>query len=128
MFWRPAKSRSATNGVVFQTSARITGTHAVPASMNHTIGACKTPTLTSTVFTIPDCPSNMKRHRSPATTVGMAQGIRTAARTRPRPRKARFKASASQRPTTSSSPTLVTAKNKVCPSAPQNRGSLSASA
>jgi hypothetical protein len=28
MFWRPASSKSATNGVVFQTSAIMIGTHA----------------------------------------------------------------------------------------------------
>ena len=45
MFCRPARSSSATNGVVFQTSARMTGTQAAAGWMNHTTGSCSTPTL-----------------------------------------------------------------------------------
>ena len=127
MFCKPASSSSATNGVVFQTSARMTGTQAVAAWMNQTIGSRITPTLTSTAFTIPVWPSNMNRQSSAETTVGIAQGTSTAARTRPRPLNARLSASASQRPITSSRPTLVTAKKSVCPSAPMNRGSRTAS-
>ena len=65
--------------------------------------------------------SNMKRHTSAATTVGIAHGSSMAVRTRPRAASVRSSASASARPSTSSSVTVAAAKASVCPIAPQNR-------
>ena len=80
-------------------------------STSQTSGCPRIPRLTRAAFTIPVSPSNMNRQSSAETTVGIAQGTSTAARTRPRKRNARFKARASQRPMTSSRVTLATAKN-----------------
>ncbi len=48
---------------------------------NHSGGALTRPSSISIAFAIPACPSNMNRQSSAATTVGMAQGTRIAART-----------------------------------------------
>ncbi len=45
MFCRPARSSSATNGVVFQASARMIGTQAATGWMNQTSGSCRIPEL-----------------------------------------------------------------------------------
>src|SRR6476660_5353758 len=55
----------------------------------------------------------MKRHIWEETTVGIAQGIRTTARSSPRPRKTSFITSAMPRPMPSSSGMVVTTKNRV---------------
>ncbi len=127
MFCSPASSSRATNGVVFHTSASTTGTQASVASMNQTGGCPVSPVAASNAFAMPAWPSNMNRQSSAETTVGMAHGTSTAARTRARPRNARFMARASTQPSPSSSDTVTAAKNSVWAMAPQNRGSLSAS-
>ena len=82
MFCRPASSSRATNGVVFQTSASMTGTQASAVlDEPDRAASCTRPRSTSSAFAIPAWPSNMKRQSSADTTVGMAQGTRTAART-----------------------------------------------
>ena len=76
---------------------------------------------------MPESPSNMNRQISAATTVGIAQGTRMAARTSPRPRKVRFIARARTQPSPSSSVTLATVKSSVWTSASRKRASPSAS-
>ncbi len=127
IFCSPASSSRATNGVVFHTSARITGIHAVQVLMNQTIGCSRIPAFTSSSLAMPPCDSKMNRQRSAATTVGIAHGTSTAARTNPRPRNVRFIASARKSPISSSSVIDTKVKKAVCPSAPQKRGSLAIS-
>ena len=68
MFCRPASSRSATNGVVFHTSASTTGTHAATGSANH-VGAGHA-ALRHVVRHAAGL-SKMNRQTSAATTVGL---------------------------------------------------------
>jgi len=84
--------------------------------------------LATIALTGPDCESKRNRHNSAATTVGIDHGTRTAARTAPRPRKARFMARARKRPRTSSSTTVVAVKNRVCRSASRKRPSCAIAA
>ncbi len=95
--------------------------------MNHTIGCFNIPASVRRAFAIPPCDSKMKRQSSAATTVGIAHGTSTAARTNPRPRKTRFIARARNSPINSSSEIDTTVKNAVCPSAAQKRGSFAIS-
>ena len=95
--------------------------------MNQTGASSTTPRLTSSALTMPARPSNMKRQRSADTTVGMAQGTSTAARTSRRPRKARFIASASRQPSPSSRVTVAAVNSSVWPSASRKRASPTAS-
>ena len=83
MFCSPASSNNATNGVVFHTSASTSGTQAARSSANH-VGAA-IPSWTRPADARPPGDSNMKRHTSPATTVGIAHG-RTTTSTNERPR------------------------------------------
>ena len=87
MFCRPARSSRATNGVVFQTSASTTGTQARPVWMNQTGGSRTTRRSTRSALAMPARPSKMKRQSSADTTVGMAHGTSTAARTQGAPAK-----------------------------------------
>ena len=82
IFCRPASSRTATNGVVFHTSASTSGTQAANASANHVGGS---PSARSTMaLATPAGLSNMKRQTRAATTVGTAHGSRTAGAQRAR--------------------------------------------
>ena len=125
MFCSPASSNSATNGVVFQTSARMSGIQAATASANQ-VGAAN-PRRASTAEARPAGLSNMKRQTSAATTVGIAHGSSTAVRTSPAARETRSSASASTSPPASSSVTEAAANTPVCAIALQNRRSASAS-
>jgi hypothetical protein len=82
---------------------------------------------TRIAFAMPACESNMKRQRSAATTVGIAQGRSEVARAAPRPRNALFMASAITRPRTSSRETVTPVKNSVWPNDDQKRGSPASS-
>ena len=73
------------------------------------------------------CQLFTQRMLEPDTTVGIAHGTRTDARISPRPRNARFIASASTVPSASSTVTLTAAKKPVCAMAAQKRGSPRAS-
>ena len=125
MFCRPASSRTPTNGVIFHTSARISGTHAADASANQ-VGAA-TPARAASVSASPDGLSNMKRQTKATTTVGMAQGRSAAVRASPRALVMPFSARASARPPASSSVTDTAANSSVCPTAPRKRASAKAS-
>ena len=59
----------------------------------------------------------MKNHSLAVTAVGMAHGIRMAARTRPRPLKVRFMMMANHSPSTISMDTVATVKKSVTNSA-----------
>ena len=113
MFCSPARSRRATNGVVFHTSASTTGTQARPVWMNQTGGSLTSRRSTSRAFAMPARPSKMKRQSSADTTVGIAHGTSTAARTSERPRKARFIASARMQPSPSSIVTVAAVNSSV---------------
>ena len=75
------------NGVVFQTSTMITAASAVSGEAVQAIGwsiRCRACRMT---LMIPNTSLNIHDHICAETTVGIAQGISTAARRMPRPRE-----------------------------------------
>ena len=103
---------SAINGVVFHTSAMITAKRAAHGSVVHATLA------PSSEFTIP-LGANMNCHNFAVTAVGIAQGMSTAARIRPRARDGRFMMMAIPIPSTVSKATVTTVKKSVTDTAGQ---------
>ena len=84
------------NGVVFQTSAMMTANRAGQASPVHRMCVCRAGWLAM------PSKAKMKNHSLAVTAVGIAHGIRIAARSRPRPRNVRFMIIANHMPRTTS--------------------------
>jgi len=102
--------RIATNGAVFHTSAK---------TIDHFAGHSPPPQTTSAPLSALTIPSgcSIQPHITALTAVGSAQGSSTAARTMPRPRKARCITSAMPSPIRVSSTTLTAVKKTVLASA-----------
>ena len=113
------------NGVVFQTSTMITAASAVSGEAVQAIGWSMKPKLCRMTLMIPNTSLNIHDHICAETTVGIAQGIRTAARSRPRPWKCAFSASAMPRPRMVSIVTEQTVKTIVLRTATHQSGSVS---
>ena len=111
---RPARISSAMNGVVFQTSAITTADRAGHVDDVHAM--C----VPNTLFRMP-CGSKMTTHSLDVTAVGIAQGIRMAARTMARPRKARFIISAKPMPMTVSNDDRYDSEHTVTSQVPELR-------
>src|SRR6266511_198062 len=106
MTCRPASTRSPMKGAVFQVSAITTESHDWSPSVLHSTFL---PMMSLAM------PSAAKIHRQSRAeiAVGMAHGTRMLARTRPRPRNARFMTSAMQTPTVVSMATVTTVNDVV---------------
>ena len=113
------------NGVVFQTSTMITAARAVSGEAVQAIGAAIRPRFIRMTLMIPNTSLNIQDHIWAETTVGIAQGIRTAARSRPRPRKWALSASAMPRPRMVSMVTETTVNTMVLRTATHQSGSVS---
>ena len=100
------------NGAVFQTSATMTANLAAQGSV---VQAMSSPV---TELMMPSG-AKMNCHSFAVTAVGIAHGISTAARSRPRPRKLRFITVAIHSPSSVSRKTVTTTKNRVIFSAGQ---------
>src|SRR6185436_8989910 len=101
------------NGVVFQTSTSTTLRMSRSGSAVHARGASMMPRLMSRWLMMPNWSLSIQLHIFADTTVGIAHGIRTAARTRPRPGNARVSTSAITIPSTVSIDTLSTVNHSV---------------
>ena len=113
------------NGVVFQTSTRITASSAVSGDAVQAIGLSIRPIAIRTWLITPNTSLNIHAHICAETTVGIAQGISTAARSRPRPRKCAFSASAMPRPSMVSMVNEITVNTSVFQTAFHQSGSCS---
>ena len=113
------------NGVVFQTSTRITASRAVSGEAVQAIGWSIRPIASSTWLITPNTSWNIHDHIWAETTVGIAQGIRTAARSRPRPRRCASSASAMPRPRMVSTVTEIAVNTSVFQTAFHQSGSWS---
>src|SRR6185436_17525274 len=94
------------NGVVFQTSTSTTLRMSRSGSAVHARGASMMPRLRSRWLMMPNWSLSIQLHIFADTTVGIAHGISTAARTRPRPGNARVRTSAMIMPSTVSIDTV----------------------
>ena len=74
-------------GVVFQMSTAMTAASAVPGLAVQATGLSMRPTVMKSALMTPKTSLNIQLHICAETTVGIAQGIRTAVRSRPRPGK-----------------------------------------
>ncbi len=112
---------SAMNGVVFQTSTIRTATIAVSGLAVQAIFWLIRPRLRKMSFKMPNWSLSIQAHILADTMVGMAQGIKMAARTRPRPGKLAFSTSATIRPSTVSIETDRRVNRSVFQTAPPPR-------
>ena len=101
------------NGVVFQMSTISTAYIAVSTLAVQAIFCVISPRLSSMSLTMPNWSLNSHAQSLAETMVGIAQGIRIAARTRPRPLNSAFRTSATISPSTVSIETEMIAKRKV---------------
>ena len=109
-------------GVVFHTSASTMAQKALVASASHaTCGEATSPSRYSRSPMTPESALKIQRQAMAMTAVGSAQGIRTAARTRPRPGNGDHSTSAMARPRTSSRTTVTAVRLKVVRTTGQNR-------
>src|SRR5215468_491134 len=113
------------NGVVFHTSTRTTEVISMLGSAVHAIGSSITPSDISTWLMKPYWSLSSQPQIFADTTVGIAHGIRIAARTMPRPGNARLSTSATPRPSTVSIPTENTVNHSVFLTARHHTGSAS---
>ena len=110
-------------GVVFQTSTMITAISAVSGEAVQAIGSAIRPIASSTWLITPNTSWSIQPHICAETTVGIAQGISTAARNRPRPPKWALSASAIAMPSTVSMVTEKVANTTVFQTAFHQSGS-----
>ncbi len=100
-------------GVVFQMSTIITAIMAVSADAIHATGADSRPSFIPRSLITPNWSLSIQPHILALTMVGMAHGISTAARTRPRKGKSMFSTSAMAMPSTVSTLTVTRVKRTV---------------
>ena len=106
------------NGAVFQVSAITTASQAWKPSVVHRMFARRRSLATPSA-------EKIHRHSSADMAVGMAQGTRMLARTRPRPRKALFITSAMQTPMVVSMMTVTMVNVVVFQNALRNAAAVS---
>ena len=116
---------SAMNGVVFQMSTISTAHIAVSTLAVQAILWSIRPRFSSMSLMMPNWSLSIHAHILAETIVGIAQGIRMAARTMPRPRNSALSTSATIRPSTVSSETEMIAKRNVFQTAFHQAGSTS---
>ncbi len=98
------------NGVVFQTSTRITAVITRSGSAVHAIARSIKPSCMSRSLMMPYWSCSIQPHILAETIVGIAHGTSTAARTSPRARKVEFNTRAMPKPSSVSMLTDTTAK------------------
>ena len=113
------------NGVVFQMSTMRTATIAVSALAVQAILVLIRPSLSSMSLMMPNWSLSIHCHIFAETIVGIAQGMRIAARTKPRPRNSALSTSATIMPRTVSQVTEITVKRTVFQTARHQTGSTS---
>jgi hypothetical protein len=113
------------NGVVFQISTISTAIIAVSGEAVQAMGSVIRPRPWSMSLMMPNWSCSIQAHIRADTMVGMAQGISTAARTKPRPLNSWCRTSAMMRPKTVSKLTDTTVKRIVFHTARHQRGSAS---
>ena len=113
------------NGVVFQMSTTSTAIIAVSALAVQAIFVLIRPSLSRMSLMMPNWSFSIHCHILAETIVGIAHGMRIAARTMPRPRNSALSTSATIMPRTVSQVTEITAKRTVFQTARHQIGSTS---